>query len=152
VSHPSPQRVAHRWLLATPELTFKWPHKNMLLMLEDGERIGHLKVYPETPMPELLAIAQCPKSLQTLYDKYGEGPVVKGWVSEVVWAKRKQGSGLQMYERAIRDLKRRHSGGFYFIPSMCGKRGEGSSTHGAQALWKALARQHPSAGMCLYIT
>jgi hypothetical protein len=118
---------------------------------EGDESRGYLRVVPELPLPDLLERAQCPEELTTLYKRHGAAPVWKGWMTEIDYDLRRQGLGLKLYERAIVELKKKHPAGFYFIPSTCGKRGEGTTTGAAQRVWRSLARKYPSEGLCLWV-
>jgi hypothetical protein len=135
------------------DLTYKWfPHANMIsLRDENDESRGYLRVVEELPLPELLDIAKCPDELTRLFEGHGPAPVWKGWMTEVDYGLRNRGLGLGMYEAAIAELKRKHPGGFYFVPSHCGKAGEGTTTGAAKRVWRSLARKYPSEGLCLWI-
>lgn len=148
----SAKRVAARYASTKPWV-FKWfPRINMVSILdENDESKGYLRVVEELPLPELLGTSQCPEELTVLYEKHGAAPVWKGWMTEVDYNLRGQGFGLKLYETAIAELRRKHPGGFYFIPSRCGKKGEGSTTGAGARVWRSLARKYSSEGSCLWV-
>ena len=122
---------------------------------ESGKQAGvnRVKGWNRDPvMSKLVEISTVETDkLKRLFDRFGDAPVEKGWVTEVDYSLRRKGLGLKMYEFAIDALRERHPDGFYFIPSHYGVGDQPAIKPGATGVWKSLSRKHPSEGLAIYI-
>jgi len=134
--------------------SFDWSDSaEPLLRLMDGDnQVGHLRVKPDFDMKKLIPESKHPDELQALHSIFGDAPVVRAWTVEVDYALRGKGIATSMYEAAIARTLEEHPGGFYFISSAYGRKGEGTTKPGASAVWAKLGKERPSRGEAIYVS